>query len=74
VFADPQVKHVGMAVPMPHPRRSDVAVVNQAVSLSRTPPVIDRPTPDLGQHTEEILTELGYDAAAIADLRRRGAI
>ena len=46
VFADPQVKHVGMAVPMPHPRRSDVAVVNQAVSLSRTPPVIDRPTPE----------------------------
>ncbi len=74
VFADPQVQHVGMAVPMPHPKRSDVAVVNQAVSLSRTPPVIDRPTPELGQHTEEILTELGYDSAAIADLRRRNVI
>ncbi len=74
VFADPQVQHVGMAVPMPHPERSDVGVVNQAVTLSRTPPVINRPTPDLGQHTEEILTALGYDSAAIADLRRRGAI
>jgi crotonobetainyl-CoA:carnitine CoA-transferase CaiB-like acyl-CoA transferase len=74
VFADPQVKHVGMAVPMPHPKRSDVGVVNQAVTLSRTPPVIDRPTPDLGQHTEEILAELGYDGAAIADLRKRKVI
>jgi formyl-CoA transferase len=74
VFADPQVQHVGMAVPMPHPNRSDVAVVNQAVTLSRTPPVIDRPTPELGEHTEEILAELGYDGAAIDDLRRRGVI
>jgi len=74
VFADPQVQHVGMSVPMPHPERSDVGVVNQAVTLSRTPPVINRPTPDAGQHTEEILTELGYDSAAIADLRERGVI
>lgn len=74
VFADPQVQHVRMAVPMPHPTRTDVAVVNQAVGLSRTPPVIDRPTPRLGQHTEEILAELGYDAAAIAGLRQRDVI
>jgi formyl-CoA transferase len=74
VFSDPQVKHVGMAVPMPHPKRSDVAVVNQAVTLSRTPPVIDRPTPELGEHTEEILAELGYDGAAIAELRKRKVI
>jgi formyl-CoA transferase len=74
VFADAQVEHVGMAVPMPHPERADTAVVNQAVRLSRTPPVIDRPTPGLGQHTEEILAELGYDAAAIADLRRRKVV
>jgi crotonobetainyl-CoA:carnitine CoA-transferase CaiB-like acyl-CoA transferase len=74
MFADPQVQHLGMAVPMPHPRRSDTAVVNQAVSLSRTPPVIDRPTPGLGHHSDEILAELGYDEAAIADLRKRMVI
>ncbi len=74
VFADPQVRHVGMAVPMPHPTRGEVAVVNQAVTLSRTPPVIDRPTPGLGEHTDEILGELGYDRAAIADLRRRQVV
>jgi crotonobetainyl-CoA:carnitine CoA-transferase CaiB-like acyl-CoA transferase len=48
--------------------------VNQAVALSRTPSVIDRPTPQLGQHTDEILAELGYDDAAIADLRARKVI
>jgi formyl-CoA transferase len=74
VFADAQVQHVGMAVPMPHPRRDAVAVVNQAVALSRTPSVIDRPTPGLGEHAEEILAELGYDGAAIADLRERKVI
>jgi formyl-CoA transferase len=74
VFGDPQVQHLGMAVPMPHPERSDVGVVNQAVSMSRTPPVINRPTPDLGAHTEEVLAELGYDSAGIAELRKKGAI
>jgi formyl-CoA transferase len=74
VFADPQVQHLGMALPMPHPTRGEVAVVNQAVVMSRTPPVIDRPTPGLGQHTEEIMAELGYDDASIADLRARKAI
>jgi formyl-CoA transferase len=74
VFADPQVQHLGLAVPMAHPKRGEVAVVNQAVALSRTPSVIDRPTPGLGEHTEEILAELGCDGAAIAELRRRRVI
>jgi formyl-CoA transferase len=51
-----------------------VAVVNQAVALSRTPSVIDRPTPGLGEHSEEVLVELGYDSAAIAEMRRRRVI
>jgi formyl-CoA transferase len=74
MWRDPQVKHVGMAVPMPHPTRKDASIVNQAVALSRTPSVIDRPTPKLGQHTDEILGELGYDGSAIAGLRTRKAV
>jgi len=74
MFADPQVEHVGMAVPMPHPTRKAVAVVNQAVALSRTPSAINRPTPALGEHTDQVLTDLGYSAAAIRDLRDRGVI
>ena len=61
-FADPQVKHVGMAVPISHPTRGQVGNVNQAVALSRTPSVIDRPTPGLGEHTDEVLGGTGYSA------------
>ena len=39
------------------PRADEVAVVNQAMALSRTPSVIDRPTPALGEHTDEVLAE-----------------
>lgn len=73
-FGDPQVQHLKIAVPMTHPVRGKVGVVDQAVKLSRTPSVIDQPTPGLGQHTEEVLGELGYDAAAIAGLRRAKVI
>ena len=49
-------------------------LVGNAVDMSRTPPSIDRPPPMLGEHTEEILATLGYDRAAISDLRAKGAI
>jgi crotonobetainyl-CoA:carnitine CoA-transferase CaiB-like acyl-CoA transferase len=74
MFADPQVEHVRMAVPMPHPTRKDAGVVNQAVDLSRTPCVINRPTAALGEHSEEILTALGYSANDIKALRSKKVI
>jgi crotonobetainyl-CoA:carnitine CoA-transferase CaiB-like acyl-CoA transferase len=74
MFADPQVAHVGMAVPMPHPTRQDAAVVNQAVELSRTPCAINRPTPGLGEHTEEILAALGYSTNDIKALRSKKVV
>jgi formyl-CoA transferase len=70
MFADPQVEHLAIATPMEHPTRGRVAIVNQAVALSRTPCVLDRPTPALGGHTEEVLGELGYSAGEIANFRR----
>ncbi len=71
VFDDPQVKHLGMAAGVHHPRFGDIRVVNQAVELSRTPSAIKYPTPEQGEHTDEVLRELGYDDAAIAELRAR---
>jgi crotonobetainyl-CoA:carnitine CoA-transferase CaiB-like acyl-CoA transferase len=71
VFEDPQVKHLGMAAPLTHPQLGDTAVVNQPFALSRTPSEVRTPTPDIGQHTDEILNELGYSNGQIEDLRKR---
>jgi formyl-CoA transferase len=75
-FADPQVQHLEMARPMDHARLGELKVVGQAINMTRTPePARMRiATPDLGQHTDEILGELGYNAAAIADLRARDVL
>ncbi len=71
VFADPQVRHRAMAVEIQHPRAGRTRVLGVPVKLSATPGAIRRPAPLLGEHTDEILSELGLDASAIADLRAR---
>jgi formyl-CoA transferase len=74
VFADPQVKHLGMAAPVHHETLGDIAVVNQPVKLSRTPSHIAHPTPEQGEHTEQVLKEYGYDDKAIAGFRARKVV
>ncbi|MCY3646371.1 MAG: CoA transferase [Chloroflexi bacterium] len=74
-FADPQVQALGIARPMPRPQLGDTHVVGQAINLARTPqPPSHRATPELGQHTDEILGSLGLDGDAIRELRENGVI
>lgn len=69
VFADPQVRHLGMSVPVRHPARGDVSVVRTPITLTRTPAAVVAPAPDPGEHSDAVLAELGYDSGAIARLR-----
>ena len=74
-FAEPQVQHLAIARPVQHPELGDIKVVGQPINMSAVPqPAAMRPTPELGQHTGEVLTGLGYGAEAIADLRARGVV
>jgi formyl-CoA transferase len=74
VFADPQVQHIGAAAPVEHPTLGAIRLVNQAARLSRTPAAMAMPPPELGEHTEEILHELGFGSGEIAALRERKVI
>jgi crotonobetainyl-CoA:carnitine CoA-transferase CaiB-like acyl-CoA transferase len=74
MFEDPQVKHLGIPTPMHTENRGVLNVMRQPVSLSRTPSLIARPTPERGEHSEEILAEFGFSENEIAALRASGAI
>jgi crotonobetainyl-CoA:carnitine CoA-transferase CaiB-like acyl-CoA transferase len=74
VFADPQVRHIGIARGIDHPQRGHQQLVGQAVELSRTPWSLRMPTPEKGDSTDSVLAGLGYDTAAIAKLRTDGVV
>ena len=74
-FAEPQVEHLGIARAVQHKKLGAIKVVGQPINMSSAPqPAQLKPTPELGEHTEDILADLGYDSAGIAKLRERGAI
>ena len=74
VFADPQVKHLSVATPVEHPRLGTLYLLGQAVKLSRTPAALAAASPERGEHSEEVLREAGYDAAAIEQFKSKGII
>lgn len=74
VFADPQVQHVGMTHPVSHDELGVMDLIGQPINMSRYDPRTGMPTPDSGQHTDEILAEYGYDADHISKLRAEGVI
>ena len=74
VFADPQVKHLAMTEPVEHPALGRLDILRNAVRMTGAPPTIRAPSPDIGAHTDEVLTELGYPRAEIDRLRARRVI
>jgi formyl-CoA transferase len=74
VFADPQVKHLGIAQSVKKKDKSTLTVVGQPIALSRTRSRIAAPPPGLGQHTDQVLKEFGFSAKDIVALRKANAI
>jgi len=74
VFDDPQVRHLKMARPVETPKLGKIDLVAQPIVASRTPSDIRTPPPELGEHTDEILSEFGLNPGEIADLRRERII
>ncbi|MDX2424413.1 MAG: CaiB/BaiF CoA-transferase family protein, partial [Amphritea sp.] len=74
VFADPQVKHRQLRVDLPHPVAGSVASVANPVKFSQTPIEYNAAPPMLGQHTDEVLAELGLSEADIAQLKANNVV
>jgi formyl-CoA transferase len=68
MFGDPQVEHLKMAQPVKK-KGKEMKLVGQPVSLSRTPSAIVAPPPLMGEHTDEVLAEFGFNKDEISKLR-----
>ncbi len=74
VVSDPQARANNFFVPVDHPTYGKIEVIANPVNLSDTPATVRTPAPELGQHTEEILLELGYDWNDITELKNSQVI
>ena len=73
-FADPQVRHLGVATPVTHPVVGEIEILRNATHLEGVSSDIRRPAPEPGEHTEEILRQFGLEDAEIARLREDGVV
>jgi crotonobetainyl-CoA:carnitine CoA-transferase CaiB-like acyl-CoA transferase len=74
VFADPQVKHLGIAQSVVKKDKTKMGLVGQPVTLSRTPSRLVARPPELGEHTDSVLKEFGFSARDIAALHKAKAV
>jgi crotonobetainyl-CoA:carnitine CoA-transferase CaiB-like acyl-CoA transferase len=74
VFNNPQIKHLGIPRQISHPKMGVSNLVGSPINLGGTPTRFFRPAPLLGEHTEEVLAQLGYDHGAMDQLRADGII
>jgi len=72
VFGEPQVQHLGLVKDVVSPHQGPQRLVGQPMTLERTPSSIARAAPRRGEHSEEILTELGLSTADLARMKSTG--
>ena len=74
VVRDPHLVERGLFTEVEHPKLGPVRQIAFPVQMSGTPARVATPPPELGEHTDELLRELGYDGAAILAFRRDGVV
>jgi crotonobetainyl-CoA:carnitine CoA-transferase CaiB-like acyl-CoA transferase len=74
VVADPQIQARGMVVETEHPTLGTIKTLGSPIKFSETPVAVGQPAPLLGQHTDVVLHEAGYDDDEIARLREKKAV
>lgn len=74
VFADPQVRHLEMVAEAHNAALGPLQLVRNPVTATGGGPSVRSGSPELGEHTEEILGEIGYGTAEIEDLRRQHVV
>ena len=74
VIDDPQIKHLETFRTLRHPTEGDVVSIRRPVRIDGGRDGSDLPAPTLGQHTDEVLLDLGYDQSSIGKLRAASVI
>ena len=74
IVNDPQVLARDMMVSIPHPDVPDLKVPGSPLKLADMPPTVRHYPPSLGEHTQEVLVELGYSKEEVARLKEEDVI